>query len=88
MILKNTFGHRPPMSTEQAQRYLQTTLQWLCDYYPSEDFYQRGLKIKNRWRFSWYDSLIVTAALEYGCHTLYSEDLQHQPIYLLVFLSI
>lgn len=68
----------PPMTTEQAQSYLQTTLQWLCDYYPSEDFYQRGLGIKERWRFSWYDSLIITAALECGCHTLYSEDLQHQ----------
>jgi predicted nucleic acid-binding protein len=30
------------------------------------------------WRFSWHDSLIITAALECGCHTLYSEDLQHQ----------
>ena len=38
----------PPMTTEQAQQYLQTTLLWLCDYYPNDDFYQRGLSIKDR----------------------------------------
>ncbi len=30
-----------------------------------------------RYGFSWFDSLIVAAALECGCETLYSEDLQH-----------
>ena len=30
-----------------------------------------------RYRFSFYDSLIVAAALEGGCTRLYSEDLQH-----------
>jgi predicted nucleic acid-binding protein len=28
-------------------------------------------------RLSWYDSLIVTGALQGGCQVLYSEDLQH-----------
>lgn len=39
--------------------------------------YQRGLEIAERWRFSFYDALIVAAALSAGCKTLYSEDLQH-----------
>ena len=30
-----------------------------------------------RFGFSFYDSLIVAAALEAGCTRLYSEDLQH-----------
>lgn len=30
-----------------------------------------------RYGFSYYDSLIVAAALDAGCKTLYSEDLQH-----------
>lgn len=34
-------------------------------------------KIKLRYHFSIYDSLIVASALEAGCTTLYSEDLQH-----------
>ena len=39
--------------------------------------YQASLDIQARYRFSFYDSLIVAAALEAGCHTLYSEDLKH-----------
>jgi len=36
-----------------------------------------ALDICERYSFSWYDSLIVAAALEAGCDTLYTEDLQH-----------
>lgn len=38
---------------------------------------QRALDIADRYGFSWFDSLIVAAALEAGCDTLYTEDLQH-----------
>ena len=34
-------------------------------------------KIANSQKFSFYDSLIVAAALESGCEILYSEDLHH-----------
>ena len=37
----------------------------------------RALDIAARYGFSWYDSLIVATALEAGCDTLYTEDLQH-----------
>ncbi|MCU0345477.1 MAG: PIN domain-containing protein [Saprospiraceae bacterium] len=33
--------------------------------------------LKARYGFSWYDSLIVSTALEIGCSKLFSEDLQH-----------
>lgn len=36
-----------------------------------------AIQLAQRYGFSWFDSLIVAAALECGCHTLYSEDLQH-----------
>lgn len=36
--------------------------------------------IAERYGFSFYDSLIVIAALEAGCSGLYSEDLQHGQI--------
>ena len=32
---------------------------------------------QSRYGFGFYDSLIVAAALDAGCKTLYSEDLQH-----------
>ena len=38
---------------------------------------QRACKIAERYSFSFYDSLIVAAALESGCLILFSEDLQH-----------
>ena len=34
-------------------------------------------KLQARYRFSYYDSLIISATLAAGCSTLYSEDMQH-----------
>jgi predicted nucleic acid-binding protein len=39
--------------------------------------YAEALRIQNRYRLSWYDALIVAAAVEADCRILYSEDLQH-----------
>ncbi len=36
-----------------------------------------ALDIRERYGFSWYDSLIVATALEADCQLLYSEDMQH-----------
>ena len=37
-----------------------------------------ALSIKKSHKFSFYDSLIVAAAIDSGCQTLFSEDLQHE----------
>ena len=49
----------------------------LWQVYPSASLYQDAISIQSRYGFSFYDSLIVAAALEAGCTRLYSEDLQH-----------
>lgn len=36
----------------------------------------RACDIANKHKFSYYDSLIIAAAIEAGCNTLYSEDMQ------------
>jgi predicted nucleic acid-binding protein len=41
------------------------------------DTHDAALGIAQRYGFHIYDSLIVAAAIEAGCTTLYSEDLQH-----------
>ena len=64
------------LTVEQAQRYLEASLKPLWRIYPSVSLYQRGLEIKARHRFGFYDALIVAAAQEAGCKVLYSEDLQ------------
>ncbi len=40
-------------------------------------FHEQALTLVERYSFPWYDSLIVAAALETGCETLYSEDMQN-----------
>lgn len=41
---------------------------------------ERALKIAEKYRYSYYDSVIIAAALESSCSLLYSEDMQHQQI--------
>ena len=36
-----------------------------------------AIRIQERYRLDWYDSLIVCTAQQAGCRTLYSEDLQY-----------
>lgn len=38
---------------------------------------EEATKIAERYGFSFYDSLIISAALSAGCNLLYSEDMQH-----------
>jgi predicted nucleic acid-binding protein len=40
------------------------------------DIHELGLDIAERYGFSLYDSMIVSAALQSGCAVLYSEDMQ------------
>ena len=44
---------------------------------PTGSLYQSAISLQSRYGFSFYDSLIVAAALEAGCTRLYSEDMQH-----------
>jgi len=41
------------------------------------DVHERALEVAERYQFSFYDSLIVAAALISKCSILYCEDLQH-----------
>ncbi len=66
-----------PMSAEDAGRFLETTLAPLWKVSPSLSLYRRGMGIQSRYQYSFYDSLIIAAALDAGCSRLYSEDFQH-----------
>jgi predicted nucleic acid-binding protein len=43
----------------------------------SADLVLRAAHISDRFKISYWDAAILAAALELGCHTLYSEDLNH-----------
>jgi predicted nucleic acid-binding protein len=38
----------------------------------------KACKIGVRYKYAFYDSLIIAAAIESGCQILYSEDMQHK----------
>ena len=49
----------------------------ICKVVPiTVETHKRGLQIAERYRFAVYDALIIAAALDAGCSTLYTEDLQ------------
>jgi predicted nucleic acid-binding protein len=66
-----------PMSVAEAEQYLITVLRPLLAVHSSAAIYFEALRIAEKRRMSWYDSLIVAAALEGECETLYSEDFQN-----------
>lgn len=66
-----------PLDTDATRAYLDTILTPLFRVPASIALYQRGLDIQRRYRYGFYDSLIIAAALEAGCTRLYREDLQH-----------
>ena len=79
----NTMVHKAeqPLSREDAHTYLAEILTPLCRVFASIPLYQNALDIQARYRFGFYDSLIVAAALSAGCTQLLTEDLQDgQPI--------
>jgi len=65
-----------PMTVSDAQAYLKAVLIPLCQQYPTGTFYDRALLVKAETGYSFYDSLVVTGAIEAGCSALLSEDLQ------------
>jgi len=66
-----------PLSTKEQRLYLQKILIPLCEIYSEPSLYDMAIDIRERYHFSFYDSLIISSALEARCKTLYSEDLQH-----------
>jgi predicted nucleic acid-binding protein len=68
---------KQPMTLAEAEQYLTTVFRPLMAIHSSPALYGGALRLSERHRIQWYDSLIVAAALEGQCSVLYSEDLQH-----------
>ena len=66
-----------PMSVAEAEQYLITVFRPLLAVHSSPALYVEAMRIAGRYRLSWYDSIVVAAALQSECDLLYSEDLQH-----------
>jgi predicted nucleic acid-binding protein len=44
------------------------------------DVHRRGIRLHEKYKIQFYDALMLAAALEGGCATFYSEDMQHSQI--------
>jgi predicted nucleic acid-binding protein len=65
-----------PMTTAEAEQYLGAVFRPLLAVQSSQALYSEALRLTGQHHLSWYDALIVAAAVEAGCTLLYSEDLQ------------
>ena len=74
-VAQRRFEH--PMSAAEAAQYLATTLRPLMAVNSSVALYVEALRLGASCSLSWYDSIVVAAAIEGGAHVLYSEDFQH-----------
>jgi predicted nucleic acid-binding protein len=48
---------------------------------PSPAFVRRAFSLQGRYKISYWDAAILAAAIELGCATLYTEDLNHGQTY-------
>jgi predicted nucleic acid-binding protein len=68
---------KKPLTFKDSQRYLAIVLEPLCEVHSSPELFHQALEIMDKWRYSFYDSLIIASAIQAGCSVLYSEDMQH-----------
>jgi predicted nucleic acid-binding protein len=71
-----------PMGRDDLRDYLHTVLLPLCSVWPEESLYHRALNAGLDTGYSWYDSLILVSAVKSDADILYSEDLQHDRVYM------
>jgi len=62
---------------EEVQTLL-SSIRGLLDVVPlTIEIHESGVALARRFKLSTYDAMIVAAALDAGCTTLWSEDMQH-----------
>ena len=66
-----------PLKESDCRLYLDKVLAPLCQVFSTIQLYEEALDIMERWKLSFYDSLMIAAALAMDCKILFSEDLQN-----------
>lgn len=67
---------KPALPRPQARAEVEDFLDWK-PLRPSAVLLKQAWQIEDHYGFSWWDSLIVAAAIAQDCTTLLTEDLQH-----------
>ena len=77
----NTLGSKYMLDYSSIKDTLQECISTSNEIYTNHQHtIIKACDIAKRYNFSFYDSLIISAALESNCDLLYSEDLQHNQI--------
>jgi predicted nucleic acid-binding protein len=75
--ITNVARRKMKMSWADIHAFLDT-LRGLLTVYPlTVEVHETGLRLAQRYGFSLYDAMIAASALDAGCDTLWSEDMQH-----------
>ena len=75
--ITNVARRKMKMSWADTHTFLDT-LRGLLTVYPlTVEVHETGLRLAQRYGFSLYDAMVAASALDAGCDTLWSEDMQH-----------
>jgi predicted nucleic acid-binding protein len=75
--LANVARRKMQMSWDETHAFLDM-LRGLLTVHPlTVEIHETGLRLAERYGFSIYDAMIAASALDAGCDTLWSEDMQH-----------
>ncbi len=75
--LTNIINRKFNFSFTDAQKAIEECCRNNNLHINTEETILQACNIAQSYGFSFYDSLIISSALECGCSTLYSEDMQH-----------
>jgi len=79
--MSNTLGRKYMLDYSSIKETLQECIYSNNEVYTNQQqSIFKACDIAKRYQFSFYDSLIIAAALESNCDILYSEDLQHNQL--------
>lgn len=75
--LANTLNRKFNHTWADVENVLKNTVENNIIHINTENTIFSTFQLAGRYKFSFYDSLIISAALECDCNLLYSEDLNH-----------
>jgi len=78
--ISNILTKKYPTLEKEIQLFLQDITEFCETRIISKSLIFKALKLHFKYKYSFYDSLIITTALEANCDTLYSEDMQNGQI--------
>jgi predicted nucleic acid-binding protein len=67
-------------TAEQCSQFIDAAMQPLNRVASSAELLHSALQLQSQTAYGFYDSLVIASALQAGCDTLYTEDLQHHQL--------